>query len=159
MLIGLPSSGLHSNGYTLARKVLAGVAMDDARLGRPLGDVLLDPTTIYVRAILDLLASGAAVRGLAHITGDGLNNLLRLSKEVGYEISQPLPVPPVFALIQELGDIAGDEMHAVFNMGLGFVCIVAAADADAAVELLAGHHPGAAAIGTVTSRSGVVSRA
>ena len=84
VLIGLPSSGLHSNGYTLARKVLADVPMDDDRLGRPLGDVLLEPTTIYVRAMLELLASGLDVRGLAHITGDGLNNLLRLSREAGY---------------------------------------------------------------------------
>ena len=78
-VIGLPSSGLHSNGYTLARKVLADVPLGDERLGRPLGDVLLEPTEIYVRPILELLASpDLEVRGLAHITGDGLNNLLRL---------------------------------------------------------------------------------
>ena len=81
-IIGIPSSGLHSNGYTLARKALADVALDsdpDGRLGRPLGDVLLEPTEIYVREVLDLLASpDVRVHGLAHITGDGLNNLLRL---------------------------------------------------------------------------------
>ena len=157
-LIGLPSSGLHSNGYTLARKVLADVPWDDERLGSPLGDILLEPTTIYVRAVLELLESSAEVRGLAHITGDGLNNLLRLSREVGYELADPLDVPPVFGLIAELGGISDEEMHEVFNMGLGFVCVVPAADADAAVELLAGHHPGARVIGTVTDRAGEVTQ-
>ncbi len=159
VLIGLPSSGLHSNGYTLARRVLADVPWDDERLGRPLGDIVLEPTTIYVRAVLELLASGADVRGLAHITGDGLNNLLRLSRDVGYELADPLDVPPVFDLIAELGGISSDEMHEVFNMGLGFVCIVPAADADAAAELLARHHPGTRAIGVVTDRAGEVGRA
>ena len=157
-LIGLPSSGLHSNGYTLARRVLADVPMDDARLGRPLGEVLLEPTTIYVRAVLELLGSGIDVHGLAHITGDGLNNLLRLSREVGYEVGEPLEVPRVFGLIQELGGISDAEMHEVFNMGLGFVCIVAEADAEAAAGLLSGHHPGARRIGSVTAGPGAIVR-
>ena len=158
VLIGLPSSGLHSNGYTLARKVLEDVPWDDERLGRPLGDIVLEPTTIYVRAVLELLASGADVRGLAHITGDGLNNLLRLSRDVGYELADPLDVPPVFDLIAELGEISSGEMHEVFNMGLGFVCVIPEADAAAAAELLARHHPGTRVIGTVTDRAGEVGR-
>ena len=93
-VIGLPSSGLHSNGYTLARHALASLSLDDGRLGRPLGDVLLEPTEIYVRAILELLRSPVDVRGLAHITGDGLDNLLRLEAEVGYEIDDPLARAP-----------------------------------------------------------------
>ena len=109
--------------------------------------------------MLELLASDADVRGLAHITGDGLNNLLRLSRDVGYELSDPLDVPPVFGLIQELGGISDSEMHEVFNMGLGFVCIVPEADATAAVELLAAHHPGTRVIGSVTDRAGSVERA
>jgi phosphoribosylformylglycinamidine cyclo-ligase len=158
-LIGLPSSGLHSNGYTLARRVLADVPLDDQRLGRSLDDVLLEPTEIYVRAALDLLGSDVDVRGLAHITGDGLNNLLRLSRDVGYEVSDPLPVPPVFDLIAELGGIEAAEMHEVFNMGLGFVCIVPARDADTAAKLLAARHPGSRRIGMVTDLAGGVSRA
>ena len=151
-LIGIPSSGLHSNGYTLARRALADIPLEDDRLGRPLGEVLLEPTEIYVRAALELLRSPADVHGLAHITGDGLNNLLRLSSDVGYEIDAPLEVPAVFGLIQELGDVGDAEMHEVFNMGLGFVCVVAAADAGAAAQLLARHHHGVRRIGTVTDR-------
>jgi phosphoribosylformylglycinamidine cyclo-ligase len=157
-IIGLPSSGLHSNGYTLARKVLADLSFDDGRLGRPLGDVLLEPTEIYVRAALDLLGSPVDVRGLAHITGDGLNNLLRLGTGVGYAIDDPLPVPRVFGLIQEQGGVADDEMHQVFNMGCGFCCVVASRDGAAAVELLGSHYPDAKRIGSVTDAAGTVRR-
>ena len=158
-LIGLPSTGLHSNGYTLARRVLDDIALDDERLGRPLGELLLAPTEIYVPAILDLLASEVDVRGLAHITGDGLNNLTRLAAPVGYEVSDPLEVPPLFELIAELGGVPDDEMYEVFNMGCGFVCVVAAADEGAALELLRRHYPAATRIGAVTDRDGLVERA
>jgi len=157
-LIGLPSSGLHSNGYTLARKALAEIPLDDTRLGLPLGEVLIEPTVIYVRAALDLLGSDVDVRGLAHITGDGLNNLLRLSREVGYTIEDPLPAQPVFELIAEVGGVDEEEMHEVFNMGLGFVAVVPEADAEQAAALLAERHPGSRRIGTVTADAGAVVR-
>jgi len=157
-VIGLPSSGLHSNGYTLARRALAEVPLDDGRLGRPLGEVLLEPTRIYVKPVLELLGSGAAVRGLAHITSGGLLNLLRLRADVGFEITDPLPVPPVFDLIQELGEVPEEEMYEVFNMGCGFCCVVAADAEQRALGLLRSHHPEAAVIGRATDRPGEVLR-
>ena len=146
-LIGLPSSGLHSNGYTLARSVLSGIGLEDERLGRPLGELLLEPTEIYVKPVVELLRSSVDVRGLAHITSGGLGNLLRLEAEVAYEVDDPLPVPPVFSLIQGLGEISDEEMGEVFNMGCGFCVVVAAADEAPALEMLRTHYPGASRIG------------
>jgi phosphoribosylformylglycinamidine cyclo-ligase len=153
VVIGLPSSGLHSNGYTLARSVLANIPFDDERLGRPLGDVLLEPTEIYVKPVVELLHSDVDVRGLAHITSGGLENLLRLEAEVAYEIDDPLPVPPIFDLIQELGDVSDEEMHEVFNMGCGFCVVVAGSDLDPALEKLRPHYPAARRIGAAIAGS------
>jgi phosphoribosylformylglycinamidine cyclo-ligase len=160
-LIGLPSSGLHSNGYTLARRALSSLDYDarpPALGGRSVADALLEPTVIYVRAVLDLLGRGADVRGLAHITGGGLGNLPRLNPDVGFEIDDPLPVPGVFGLVQELGEVSDEEMWEVFNMGCGFVVGVAEAEVAAVSELLAVHHPGARRIGRVTAEAGRVRR-
>ena len=161
-VIGLPSSGIHSNGYTLARAALDGLALGedpDGRLGRSLGEVLLEPTEIYVRPVIELLRSALEVRGLAHITSGGLENLLRLAAEVGYEIDDPLPIPPIFELIGERSEVGDEEMHRVFNMGCGFCCVVAAEDEAAAVSLLREHHPGARRIGRATAAVGEISRA
>jgi phosphoribosylformylglycinamidine cyclo-ligase len=162
-VIGLPASGVHSNGLTLARRVLleeGGLALDASPPelgGVSVADALLEPTVIYVRAVLALLRSDIPVHGLAHITGGGLLNLLRLGDGVGFEISAPLPVLPVFSLIAELGDVPAAEMWEVFNMGCGFCAVVPAAEADRAVDLLAGRHPGSAIIGRVTDAGGRVS--
>jgi phosphoribosylformylglycinamidine cyclo-ligase len=154
-VIGLPSSGLHSNGYTLARKALAEIPMEDERLGRQLGEALLEPTTIYVKPVLELIGSNADVRGLAHLTSGGLDNLLRLEADVGYEIDDPLPVPPLFELIQELGEVSDSEMREVFNMGCGFCCVVAEADEARALALLRSRHPEARRIGRVSAGDGI----
>jgi phosphoribosylformylglycinamidine cyclo-ligase len=123
--------------------------------GMSVADALLEPTVIYVRAVLDLLRSDVPVHGLAHITGGGVLNLLRLG-DVGYEIDAPLPVPPVFGLIAARGDVPDAEMWEVFNMGCGFVAIVPPDRAGDAVELLGAHHPGTAVIGQVTDSAGRV---
>jgi phosphoribosylformylglycinamidine cyclo-ligase len=159
VLIGIPSSGLHSNGYSLARRALASLTLDDrppALQGATVADALLEPTTIYVRAVVELLRSGLRVHGLAHITGGGLLNLTRLNPGVGFAIEDPLPVPPVFELVKELGGVTDAEMWEVFNMGCGFCAVVPPSIADAAIALLAAHHRGARRIGTVTDRARLV---
>ena len=163
-LVGVPSSGLHSNGYTLARRALladGGLALDDRPDelgGASVADALLEPTVIYVRAVLDLLRSGLPVHGLAHITGGGLANLRRLNADVGFAVDAPLPVPPVFGLIARLGGVGDEEMWDVFNMGCGFIVVVPAEHAEEAAGILAARHPGAAPIGAVTDRPGVIER-
>ena len=161
-VIGLPSSGIHSNGYTLARRALledAGWGLDDrpAELaGDSVADVLLEPTVIYVRAVLELLRSDIEVRALAHITGGGVMNLLRFPGDAGWCIDAPLAPQPVFAAIAAAASVPPEEMYDVFNMGCGFVVVVPDADAGAACSLLGERHPGTARIGTIVDRHGHV---
>ncbi|MBA3264637.1 MAG: phosphoribosylformylglycinamidine cyclo-ligase, partial [Thermoleophilaceae bacterium] len=153
-VVGIPSSGIHSNGLSLARRVVPD--LDEEFDGTTVGELLLEPTVIYVRAVRELLESDVDVRGLAHITGEGLLNLLRLEAEVGYEIDAPLPVPRIFELIAERGPVEPAELYEVFNMGCGFCCVVPEEQAPKAVSLLGRRHPGTAVIGRVTADPGVV---
>lgn len=142
-LIGIASSGLHSNGYTLARKVLLHMAKLDisqniTELGTTLGQALLTPTKIYVKPVLKLLEK-IEVLGMAHITGGGLpENVARfLPKNIDAAINAGSWQPhPLFKLIEEKGNIARAEMFKAFNMGIGMVLAVKAADADKAVKTL-----------------------
>lgn len=139
-VIGLPSSGLHSNGYSLVRRVVAeaGLRLDQpvAELGGVLGDVLLEPTRIYVRSVLSLL-KGTAVKAMAHITGGGLlENIPRsLPEGVGVVLHRSaFPDLPIFSFLARLGRIPLPEMARTFNLGIGFVLIVEPAVADGAVR-------------------------
>ncbi len=156
VILALPSSGLHSNGYSLARRALASLALDSPvpGTGQPLVDALLAPTRVYVRAAEALWEAGVTPRGLAHISGGGLLNLARLAADVSYELDALPPAPPVFALIAEAGRIPPETMYATFNMGTGFCVVVSPAEAPAAVDALesAGEQPVVA--GSVTGRPG-----
>ncbi len=161
VVVGIASSGIHSNGLTLARKALletAGYRLEDEVevLGRTIGEELLEPTEIYVRAVTALRAVGVDARGLAHITSDGFANLCRLEADVGYRIEELPPRPAVFALIQDAGGVEDAEMFRVFNMGIGFVVVVRPAEAERALEAIqaAGYRPHR--IGVVTPEPGVV---
>jgi phosphoribosylformylglycinamidine cyclo-ligase len=158
VVIGLASTGVHSNGFTLARKALfeaAGYAPDEhvPELGRPLGETLLEPTRIYVRPILALLDAVHDVKALAHITGDGLLNLLRIESDVGFQITDLLEPHPVFDLIESAGQVDKGEMFKVFNMGVGFTAVVSAEQADQALAALHGAGaPDARVIGVVDAK-------
>ncbi|SHF36245.1 phosphoribosylformylglycinamidine cyclo-ligase [Desulforamulus putei] len=142
-VIGLPSSGLHSNGYSLARKALlevAGYRVDTyvQQLGRTVGEELLTPTRIYVKTVLPLLER-FEIKGLAHITGGGLTeNIPRiLPREVKVVLDRAAwPVPPVFRLIQQIGRVAEEEMLRTFNMGIGMVLVVPPQQAPAVLQEL-----------------------
>ncbi len=153
VVLGLPSSGLHSNGYSLARKIVfehAGLRVTDQvpEFGKLVGDVLLEPTRIYVQPVLAVLRQyPGAVRGLAHITGEGLpGNVPRILPPGRHVVLRrgSWPVPPVFAWLQRLGEVEQSEMDVVFNQGIGFVLIVRP---DRAEEIR--QHLGAYVIGDV----------
>lgn len=160
VLLGIPSSGIHSNGYTLVRRAMtrAGKSLDDKLPdGRSVGEALLEPTRIYVKAVLDMLqrVPNGAVHGISHITGSGLLNVPRLKKDVRYVFDAPLPILTVFEAVQAWGNVADDEMHRTFNMGMGLCIVIAPEHADAALAALAKHWPGCARVGRVDSGAGI----
>jgi phosphoribosylformylglycinamidine cyclo-ligase len=162
VLIGLSSSGIHSNGYSLVRKVF----FNDAKwpltkyvdeLGCTLGEELLKPTKIYVKPILAALKK-FNLKGLAHITGGGfIENIPRMLPDgLGVKIKEnSWPVPPVFHLISKLGQIESKEMYNVFNMGIGMVIAVSKEEAPGLLELLSQSGEKAFEIGEVTDKQGV----
>ncbi|KFE64710.1 phosphoribosylformylglycinamidine cyclo-ligase [Hyalangium minutum] len=160
-LIGLPSSGLHSNGYSLARKVL----LDDGKLplketpaglGRPLADALLEPTKIYVKDAL-ALAKAVKVKGMAHITGSGIpGNLPRCLPDGTRAVlsEKAWSRPPIFDLIAKVGGVARDEMFSTFNMGLGLIVVVAKEDVAQALSVLSARGVKASEVGRVEQGQG-----
>jgi len=143
VVLGLASSGAHSNGYSLIRKIIDRAALKPADFaadfhGKPFADVLLEPTRIYVKPLLQLIES-LSVKGMAHITGGGLvENVPRILPDAVAAVLEQAawPLPPLFHWLQQEGQVADAEMHRVFNCGVGMIVIVAAADAERAMSLL-----------------------
>ncbi len=138
VIIGMRSSGIHSNGYTLARKVFTknGYSFHDEmeEIG-VIGYALLEPTRIYVKEILELWEK-IDIKGIAHITGGGLKKLKRLCKEVCFVINDPMEPQAIFKVIQKLGNVSNDEMYRTFNMGMGMAVVVDKRDVDDALDIL-----------------------
>jgi len=147
VLLALPSSGLHTNGYSLARKVFAGWNLEEPRLeleGRSLAEALLEPHRCYLREVDLLQREGIEIRAMAHITGGGVfENLPRVLPEgLGAEIRRgSFPVPPIFELIERAGQIDEQEMYRVFNMGLGYILVLSPDMASGAGTLLPQTYP------------------
>jgi phosphoribosylformylglycinamidine cyclo-ligase len=162
-LIGLASTGLHSNGYSLARRVL----LDQAKLGvtsrlpeldQPLGDVLLTPTRIYAKQVLTLIQE-CPIKGIAHITGGGITeNLPRVFPSgVRAQVRRSAwSVPPIFQAIARLGQVEREEMYRVFNMGIGLILVVPASAAQAVIARATALGDPACQIGTIVASAGDV---
>ena len=138
MLLGLPSSGAHTNGYSLIRNIFADTPLDTEFEGiGPLGEALLAPHRSYLQELRQLQTAGVNVQGIAHITGGGIvENLPRalpdgLTAHVDYE---SWPVPPLFKLIQKKGGVSNSEMPRVFNMGIGMIVIIKKEQAETALS-------------------------
>jgi phosphoribosylformylglycinamidine cyclo-ligase len=139
VLIGIASSGVHSNGLSLARSALLHRFRIDehvSELGTSLGEELLRPTRIYVPELQALRDASIAPRAIAHITGDGLLNLRRVEAPVGFEITQLPETPPIFRLIEQLAEVDRGEMRTVFNMGIGLTVVVGETEVDRATEAI-----------------------
>ncbi|MEB0139924.1 MULTISPECIES: phosphoribosylformylglycinamidine cyclo-ligase [unclassified Undibacterium] len=158
VILGLASSGIHSNGFSLVRKIIE-VAQPDLQgdfHGRTLGDTLMAPTRIYVKPLLALLEA-MEVKGMAHITGGGL--VENVPRVLGDTLTAVLHkdswvMPPLFTWLQQHGGVADAEMHRVFNCGIGMVVIVAADQADAAIAHLTASGETVSRIGEIRARVG-----
>ncbi|MFA9441882.1 phosphoribosylformylglycinamidine cyclo-ligase [Uliginosibacterium sp. sgz301328] len=160
VVLGLASSGAHSNGYSLIRKIidLAKPDMNADFHGRPFRDVVMEPTRLYVKSMLSLIKSRAGlVKGMAHITGGGLlENVPRILRdELTAVISKSAwQMPPLFQWLQQQGNIDPNEMYRTFNCGVGMVVIVAAEDADAATAALVAQGETVYRLGQIEERNG-----
>jgi len=151
VVLGLASSGVHSNGFTLARRALFTQGGYDVtsrvdELGRTVGEELLEPTRIYVAEALDLFAE-VEVHALCHITGDGFLNLTRVRAPVGFVLDTLPAPPPIFDLIRKAGGVALAEMYRVFNMGVGLCVVLPEADVDRACAIAERHGARASVLG------------
>ena len=162
VLIGLPSTGVHSNGFSLVRKALfeqAGYTVDtelDELGGEKLGDVLLTPTKIYVKALSPLFKAGV-VKGVAHITGGGfIENIPRMIPDglAAHINLGSWPVLPIFDVLEKAGSIDHMEMFNIFNMGIGMVLAVSAEDADKTMELLKSNGEAGYVLGNIVKKTG-----
>ena len=153
VIVGVPSTGVHSNGYTLARKVAEenGGYATVLPSGRTVGEALLTPTRIYSE-VLDVCRQ-VEVHGMCHVTGGGLLNFLRIS-DLGFSIEDPLEVPEILQWIAEKGQLSENELYRTFNMGMGFAFIVATENAEKLISLI----PGAKAVGHVIEEHKVLLR-
>lgn len=155
LIISLRSSGIHSNGLTLARKVVEAneIAWTDkvSGLSKSIGEELLTPTEIYVRQVLEI-TSNHTVHGLVDITGGGLRNILRMREGLKYVISDPVEPAPIFRKIQELGEVEDREIYQTLNMSMGFTIIAPADDAEEIVS----KYPNADIVGHVEKGAGVL---
>ena len=162
VLVGIASTGVHSNGFSLVRKIVADnkLAYTDEIPelgGRCLGDVLLTPTRIYVKQVLDVIRN-CDVHGISHITGGGFDeNIPRVLHDgQGLEIKEgSWEILPVFRMLEKWGGVPHREMFNIFNMGIGMVIVLDASEADKAISILAQHGEKASVIGKVTDKPGV----
>ena len=154
VIIGAHSTGIHSNGYSLARKaILSKYSVRDRVKGvGMIGDALLKPTEIYVKPVLEIIQK-SKVNGLAHITGGSFTKLMRL-KKAGYDIDSLPKLPPIMGLVQEQG-VKHEEMYKTFNMGVGF-CVIAPKEQTTKIKSIFKKHKIASQeIGQITSKKGV----
>ena len=162
VLIGIASSGVHSNGFSLVRKIVSDNNFDlhqpHADLGeKPLGEVLLTPTRIYVKQVLEVIRQ-CNVHGISHITGGGFDeNIPRiLSEGQGVEVTEgSWEILPVFRFLEKWGGVSHREMFNIFNMGVGMVIALDASEADKAIEILSSHGEKASVIGRIVEGEGV----